>query len=55
MKKVLGWMISWLLYAAGDLVSRCMNTGFTGWLYPVYNKLMIASVKVQDWSGAKGP
>ena len=55
MKKVFGWVISWTLFWCGDAVSRCMHTEFTGWLYPAYNKLMLWSSDVQDWSAANGP
>lgn len=55
MKKAIGWTVSWITYWLGDFVSRCMHTGFTGWMYPAYNRLMWWSVDVQDWSGAKGP
>lgn len=30
-----------------------MNTEYTGWLYPVYNIVMLWSVNIADWSGAK--
>ncbi len=55
MKKAIGWLVAWILFLIGDFVSKFMNTGFTGWMYPAYNKLMCASLDVQDWSGAKGP
>jgi len=46
------WLLSWSLYWLGDAVSRAM-IGPLGCLYPVYNKLMIASYKVQG--DGKGP
>jgi len=55
MKKLFGYVTAWLCFILGDMVSNCMNTGFTGWLYPVYNKLMVASVHIQDWSKCDGP
>lgn len=58
MKKLTRWIgffVSWCLYIAGDVVSRCIHDGITGWMYPAYNKLMVASVAIQDWSDAKGP
>jgi hypothetical protein len=36
-------VLAWTLYYLGDFVSKLMNTELTGWLYPVYNKLMIWS------------
>ena len=55
MKKAIGPVLAWSLFWLGDAVSRCMNTRFTGWIYPIYNKLMCASLDVQDWSGSDGP
>lgn len=55
MQKMLGWAVAWGLYAMGHAVSLCMHTRFTGWLYPAYNRLLVASADVQDWSGAEGP
>ena len=53
MKKAIALVVSWCFYVCGDATSRCMFDG-TGWLYPVYNCLMLASVAVQDWGGS-GP
>jgi hypothetical protein len=55
MKKFIGCIVTWILYWLGDLVSKPMYYIDLWWLYPVYNRLMIWSVDVQDWSGADGP
>ena len=55
MKKFIGYVVSWALYWLGDLVSKPMHYINWWWLYPVYNRLMISSADVQDWSEANGP
>jgi hypothetical protein len=55
MRKFIGYVVSWTLYWLGDLISKPMNYLDWYWLYPVYNRLMIYSADVQDWSGANGP
>ena len=55
MKKIIGYILSWTLYWLGDLASKPMHYFDWGWIYPVYNRLMIWSTDVQDWSGADGP
>jgi len=40
--------LAYILYYLGDFVSKLMNTELTGWLYPVYNKLMIWSSELDD-------
>ena len=58
MKNVIGYILSYFLYALGHVCSIAMHSRL--WkkmarLYPYYNKLMIASFDVQDWSGCRGP
>ena len=55
MRKLSGYIISWSLYWLGDLVSYPMHYFDWAWLYPIYNRLMIASVDVQDWAKIDGP
>lgn len=55
MRKLIGYIVSWVLYWLGDLTSKPLHYLNWWWLYPVYNRLMIWSVDVQDWSGADGP
>ena len=55
MRKLIGYILSWTLYWLGDFVSKPMHWTYGYWLYPVYNRLMIWSTDVQDWSGCDGP
>jgi hypothetical protein len=56
LKSIVGWPAAWLLYYLGDLVSKPLNAwDWAAFLYPAYNRLMLASSSVQDWSGCKGP
>jgi hypothetical protein len=55
MRKIIGYVVSWTLYWLGDLISKPMYYVNWWWLYPVYNRLMISSADVQDWSNANGP
>ena len=50
MRKTIGYIVSWALYGLGDLVSKPMDRLDWAWLYPVYNRLMISSLLVQDWA-----
>jgi hypothetical protein len=44
-----------ILFWLGDLVSRPMWRYDFGFLYPIYNNLMIWSSNIQDWGSANGP
>jgi hypothetical protein len=55
MRKLVGYIVSWILFWIGDLLSKPMHYINWWWLYPVYNRLMIWSADVQDWSSANGP
>lgn len=55
MRKNIGYVVSWSLYWAGDLVSRAMHFDFMWWLYPMYNRLMQWSSQVQDWADNDTP
>ena len=56
MKKIIGYILSWILYWLGDLVSKPMNWfEWAWWLYPVYNRLMRWSYNIQKWVGNDGP
>jgi hypothetical protein len=54
-KKLIGYPTTYFLYGLGHLFSKAMHVERLGWLYPVYNHLMICSVDVQDWSKVEGP
>ena len=55
MKKLTGYLVSWLLFWLGDSISYLMIHFKCSWLYPIYNRSMIASVDVQDWAKVTGP
>jgi hypothetical protein len=48
MRKFIGCILSRVLYWLGDLVSKPMDRLDWAWLYPLYNRLMISSLLVQD-------
>lgn len=50
------YWLAWLLYGLGGAVSRLMNLWEPlGYLYPVYNRLMLWSLAVQRRFGLSGP
>ena len=55
MKKFIGKIVSELLFWIGDKIGKPMYYFDWAWIYPVYNKIMLASADVQDWSGCAGP
>ena len=56
MRKIVGWLLSWLLFWLGDIVSKPLNWfECMWWLYPAYNRLMTWSYDVQEWGGDCGP
>ena len=55
MKKFTAYILSWLLFSSGDIISRPMHWFDWYWIYPVYNKLMLTSSDIQNWAGNKTP
>lgn len=56
MKKLIAFPISYILYYAGDLISKPMYAYDSfAWLYPAYKNLMYLSSVVQDWANLDGP
>jgi hypothetical protein len=55
MKKILGYILGWILYGLGDLISRPMQWFDWVWIYPIYNRLMLWSNDIQDWAGNTTP
>lgn len=53
MKMAVGFIASWALFWIGYVVSRmCMTRHwYVPGSYPVYNRLMLASIDCQDWGG----
>lgn len=37
------WVVAWATYGLGHAVSKIMNTKYTAWMYPAYNRLMLTS------------
>lgn len=54
MKAKLRWLVAWILYGMGHVVSIPMNSRLATILYPIYNWLMVTSGKVQGYNG-EGP
>jgi hypothetical protein len=54
-KKLIAYLVSWTLFWMGDLVSRLIDNEDTFNLYSMSNKLMNASLSVQDWAENKTP
>ena len=54
MKETVRAGLAWLVYGIGHVTYAITDNLGAGWLYPLYNKLMILSVKIQGPS-TKGP
>jgi hypothetical protein len=50
MKKIIARISSEILYYLGDWISYPMHYFDWAWLYPIYNKLMMYSIDIQDWA-----
>lgn len=56
MRKVLALPLAYALFWVGHLVSRVfLRYDATAFMYPIYNRLMVASCDVQDWADLPGP
>lgn len=56
MRKIIGYVLSWVLFGLGDLISKPMNYwDCMSWLYPAYNNLMLWSYNIQNWANNNGP
>lgn len=51
MKKVLAWPAMYTCFWLGHFVSKLMHCEPLGRMYPVYNRLMMWSVDLNDWAG----
>lgn len=49
------YWLAWMLYGMGHVVSRFLRWDACEWLYPAYNTLMLASLRVQRRFGLSGP
>jgi len=54
-KKMVGRIVSEVLWYLGDWIHYPMRWFDWDWIYPAYNRLMIWSSDVQDWGGGSGP
>jgi hypothetical protein len=54
-KKIVAFIPAWLLYYAGDLVSKVMGDIEREWPYTLYSKLMRWSMEIQDWAKLSKP
>ena len=50
MKKLIGYVASWVLYYLGHWTSMPVNTFDVFWLYGIYNWFMVTSHDIQEWS-----
>ncbi|WP_157637569.1 hypothetical protein [Burkholderia ubonensis] len=55
MKKAIGWLAAWALFLMGDGVFALGERHGGRRLCRMYNRLMLASVRVQDWADVVGP
>lgn len=60
MKKLVAFLISWLFFILGDLISRLLNFGadtewWTDFWFPPYSGAMLLSADVQEWVQGSGP
>lgn len=56
MKSYIAYVVAWVLYWVGDLVSYpIFYVDILGYFYPIYNNLMYWSHSVQMWGGNKSP
>lgn len=54
MKKLTAYIVSPILYGLGHSTSVIMmHVGLLSFLYPIYNKLMLASCDIEDWAGVE--
>jgi hypothetical protein len=54
-KKIIGRILSEILFYLGHCISFPMSWFDWVWLYPTYNRLMCWSCDIQDWSGNNKP
>jgi len=55
MKKIIGYLPTYVLYYLGHWTSLLMAKFKWYFLYDIYSWLMIKSADVQDWAGLKKP
>lgn len=55
MKKIIGRVLSEVLFYLGHWISFPMSWFDWAWLYPMYSQLMCWSCNVQNWAGNNKP
>ena len=56
MRKIIGYLLSWLFFWLGHWISRPMyRWDCFAWLYPAYNNLMGWSYDIQEWADNNSP
>lgn len=53
-RKGVAWIISWILFGVGYLIHRLFLDDlekFNEFVYDIYNTVMNASFRVQEWGG----
>lgn len=54
-RTVVAWPLAWGLFWLGHATSRVfLRFDATAFMYPVYSRLMCASLDLQEWAGGEG-
>jgi len=51
MKKIIGFLPCWGCFWLGHWISLLFEVFEWGWLYSIYNGLMLWSLNINDWAG----
>ncbi len=54
-KKLIAYLVSWVLFWMGDFVSWLIDDEDTHNLHSIYSNLMNTSLNVQDWAENETP
>jgi hypothetical protein len=54
-RAVIAWPLAYGCFWTGDFVSRLaeLGDGWFGRFYPLYNRLMLWSLRLNDWGGLR--
>lgn len=53
--RLVGFVLSYILYYIGHILSIPMNWTGLAWIYPIYNRLMLWSYDIQEATECNGP
>lgn len=54
MKVLAAYIVSAVLYGLGHAISLALvRAGWLAFLYPIYNRLMLASFDIEEWAGVE--